>query len=378
MSNKVFHPLLSKIRTPISVINLANRGGVNFSTLVEVYGDTKGGKSTFCYQTASNLLADYGDQAQVVILATEGTVNYFRLKMAFGMDTSGADSRVVVEPAFTIEMANDAIARWSQFAWKQKKFTVIIWDSLKAASFNRAKEVMDTSMEKNEVAERGATEPMARAQVMGWCLNNALHSIYQKPVTVFLINQLTTKVNQFNTSLDSSGGFSLKHNVEERFRISMRKAVGGEAKDAVFKTGTMSELTVVKSRNIPSFLDIPMLIDDTSGGVIVTANEIPLVAVKLGIMAQKSGGWYSIAESHQYVGMPEEYKKSKQLLDIMKDTAYLDILNTCILNTIRAKFKLIDYMYKSCEEIEMNLAGSIEDKPKARVTPAKSEKVKKE
>jgi len=308
-----FNQHIHKARTPIHTINLAGGGGIGLSALVEVYGNTKSGKSSFTYQTAEYFLQDYSS-AQIVILDAEGSINSIRLKVAFGLDVEN-DPRIAVEPGFTIEMCNDAILKWQKKCDADNKFLMIIWDSIKTSSFNKAKNAIDASLEKGEEADRGMTEPMARAQVMTWCLNNALHAIYRKPTIIFLINQITTRVNQFQTTQDSSGGFALRHNVNERYQFTFRKSVGGDAKDALFKTGTMSDVNVIKSRTIPGFIDIPILIDDTIGGRIVSNNELPIIATKLKIIDVKSGGWYSISED--YVTSDETQKSHNKFRSVV-------------------------------------------------------------
>jgi len=376
-----YNPVLNKCRTPISLINIANCGGYNFSSLVEVYGESKSGKSTFCYQTASHVLSDYGDDARVVILTSEGVVNRPRLKMTFGLDVL-TDPRIIVEPVFTIEAANDAIIRWSTRATQDHKYTAIIWDSVKATSFARAKEVLDKSMADNKqstgddgspapgespgrrVAVRSLTEPMAKAQVLGWCLNNALHAIYMQPVIIYLINQVTTKVDRFqNITIDSGGGFSLRHNVEERLFFKYIKAVGGDKKDSLFKTGTMSSATVKKSRTIPCFQDIPVLIDDTSGGRIQENDEVPLVANRLGVLVSKSGGWNSIAEDYWYSGIPDEFKKNKTTAAIVRDPEYMQALCQAIKLKLRREFKLVDFMWSEVEQIANQPSAVQVEKP---------------
>lgn len=371
-----------RIRTPVNLINISNPspfngGGLNFGTMVEVYGPSKGGKSTLVYQTASYLLNDYEDAARVVIMAVEGYPNSARLRMAFGLDIDD-DPRVIVEQTSTIEQSNDVILRYAKEAKEKNIYTLIIWDSISASSFNKAKEAIDASIESDKretgdgnEATRGMTEPMARAQVLKWCLNNALHACYRAPVTLMMINQVTTKVNQFNTSIDSSGGFALRHNVEERIRIDYVKNIGGDGKGDLYKTGTLSKVTIVKSRNVPGFQDVPIKIDDTIGGVIEEPYEIPMVAHMLDVLAAKSGGWYQVAEQWMPEGAPEDFKKSKQLKDIQASPEYLQFLSSALVKFIRSTFKLVDFVYKTLEEDEIKGAdGNAGKKDSASKTTA--------
>lgn len=387
-SHKDYKTSQLRIATPVNIINLSNPspyngGGLNFGTIVEVYGPSKGGKSTFVYQTASYLLRDYGEDARIVIMAVEGWPNASRLRMAFGVDIED-DPRVIVEHTATIEQSNDVILRYAKEAKEKDIKTIIIWDSISASSFNRAKEAIDASIgvesakkhedyvdsSKRETgdgkeAQRGMTEPMARAQVLKWCLNNALHACYRAPVTVLLINQITSKVNQFNVSIDSGGGHALRHNVEERIRIDFVKNIGGDGKGDLYKTGTLSKVTIVKSRNVPCFQDLPIKIDDTIGGVIEEPYEIPMVAHLLDVLSSKSGGWYQVAENWLPENAPEEFKKSKQLKDIQASPEYLEFLKSALVKFIRSTFKLVDFVYR--ETIEEQVSSPKKEKGKESV-----------
>lgn len=343
-----------KCRTPCVTLNISNpspdgnSGGISLSSIVEVYGESRSGKSTFIYQTASYFLKDRGEQARLLIMSVEGYPNTMRLKMAFGLDIEG-DDRISVECTTTIEESNNCIQRYSKKAKEEGNLLFIIWDSISASSFTRAKEAIDKSLEKevgttDSQAERGMTEPMARAQILKWCLNNTLHAIYQQPVIVFLINQMTTKVNQFQTSKDSSGGYALRHNVEERIRIDFVKHIGGDGKGDLFKTGTLSRVTIVKSRNIPGFQDIPIKINDQEGGVIEENYEIPLVASQFGIL-ESSSGWYTIAKEYQIPEFAEKYKKGKLLKDLMIDVEFIAYLKNAITRYICDNFKLVQFCY---------------------------------
>lgn len=335
-----------RMRTPVQMLNLSNCGGVS-PGLIEIYGGSRSGKSSFCYQTAEYLLEDLPTQSQILILDAEGAVNDLRLKVAFNLKTDGSDPRISVEPAMTIEMANESIIKWIAKCKEENKVLLVIWDSISASSFNKEKETTESSVNnEKETAERGMTAPMVRAAILKWCLNNILHASYRQPVFVFLINQLTTKVVGFNVSTDSSGGYALRHNVNERYHLEYSKPIGGEEKNSLFRSGTLSKLTVVKSRSIPGFKDIPITIDDTVGGKIMPENELPLIAPKLSLLTMKNGGWYSIPDEFMPDNATEEMKKPRQMKDIIGNQDYNSFLGQAVIKFLRKEFKLIDYMYK--------------------------------
>ena len=347
-----------RVRVPVQAINQVNAGGYTFSSMIECYGASKSGKSTFCYQTAEYLLQDYGDDALVLVLDAENAVNVDRCQLAFGLNFD-TDPRILRRPAMTLEGALENFMKVLKRVKEENKCLLVIWDSISASGSSKADEGFQEAIEADKMATRGATEPMSRAQVMKWALNRILGEIYDLPVIVFLINQLTTKVNQFNTSIDSSGGYALRHNVNERLRFDFVKNVGGDKKGDMFKTGTMSKVTVAKSRSIPSLQDVQILIDDTMGGRIIPEHEVPLFASALGILKMKSGGWYSIAEEYMSEDMPEAARKSMQYKDIASNDEYVKALSAAITIYFRKTFKLVDYIYTNMEQnAEVSTAAS--------------------
>ena len=353
--SRTFDHRIDRVRVPVDTVNLVNAGGLPYSILIECYGASKSGKSTFCYQAAQYFFEDYKEDAVLLILDAENAVNADRLELAFGLQVYD-DPRVWRRPAMTIERALDEFMKALKYVRENKKYLMVIWDSISASNSERADSDFQKSQEKDEMALRGATEPMSRAQVLKWALNRMLGEIYDEPIIIFLINQMTTKVNQFNTSLDSSGGFALRHNVNERFLFEFVKNIGGDKKESLYKTGTMSAFTIKKSRSMPSLQDIPVIIDDSLGGRIAVEQEIPLVANKLGILSMKSGGWYHINEDYMSDSMPEVAKKSLQYVDISNNAEYIAALRTAISNYFRKTFKLVDFVYSQSEEMKARAA----------------------
>jgi RecA/RadA recombinase len=350
---KYLEETLKKLRTPVETINIANGGGLNSGSLIETWGESKGGKSTFCYQTAEYMLEDYPDSSMVLILDAESAVNKIRLKRAFGLDTE-KDPRVVVRPAFTLEMGNDYIQQFARESKKSGKLLMVIWDSITASTFKKAYEAIQSSInanesdkEKEEGSNRGATEPMARAQIVKWMLNNCLHLAYDQEIIFFYINQITTKVNKFNVSIDSSGGNALRHNVHERFRFDYVKATG---ETELYKSGTISRVTVNKSRSIPSLRNIEITIDDSVGGKILPGEELIGVAIQLGLLNMKNGGWYSLDPEQTIGEIPEVFKKSQQKKFLITSVEAQDYLRILVRQYLRKNFSMVDWIYQDLEE----------------------------
>ena len=80
-----YNPIIHKVPTPIDTINIVGCGGINLSTMSELWGPPRGGKSTFAYQTAGMFLKEYGEWARVLIIDAEGSADLIRLEYVFGI-----------------------------------------------------------------------------------------------------------------------------------------------------------------------------------------------------------------------------------------------------------------------------------------------------
>jgi RecA/RadA recombinase len=101
--------------------------------------------------------------------------------------------------------------------------------------------------------------------------------MYGKPVTIFLLNQVrTTGFGTYQGAHEvSTGGNALKHT--GHYRIAFRKVKPIFDEKYNMNIGTMSKITIEKSKFGPTLKDIPIYIDDRSGGRIIPKDEAALV-----------------------------------------------------------------------------------------------------
>ena len=123
------------IRTPIPMLQIVTAGGIRFSTLVELWGANKAGKSTTCYQTAGYFLEDYGEKARVKILDSETSSDFIRL-LAFGLDEEN-DPRVDIKPAIFLEDGFFKIFEWIN-ELPEGHYMLIIWDTISSCNSKQA------------------------------------------------------------------------------------------------------------------------------------------------------------------------------------------------------------------------------------------------
>jgi RecA/RadA recombinase len=360
-----FNSLFHKVPTPSVTINLAGGGGLEFGGMVELWGESRSGKSTFAYESAKMFLDKYGENAVVIIMTSEGMPNKIRLKRAFGLDLDN-DSRIWYFPAFTYEDANTTIIKNLKECKEAGKFVMVVYDSIMASTFKKAYEAIQEATvgdEKNpdgKETERNANEPMAKAAVLKWMLNNVMAELYNYPAFVYLINQVTSKTTQFNVTQSSAGGFALKHNCNERFKFVFKGKIGGARdekgkivdKSAIAFDGTETNLTVEKSRNIPSFFDIELVINDKVGGKFMPNIEVYKIADKLGLIDKISGGYYAIEKEMALT--PKMIKaaklpKSKGKDDFISNKEIMEALEEGVLNLLRSNYSSVQWTYEAIE-----------------------------
>ena len=316
-----YDPILHKVPTASSVINIAGCGGLDFSCMTEIWGAPKGGKSTFCYQTAQEFLGFYGDDAMVLILDAENSANHLRLLKVFKIGISNhphvrpkdQDKRVFIEPAFTFEMVVETLARYVNKAKVEGKFLLVIWDSVTVTRPAKEKELFDNvinaqlkeeegealNKDEKEALKTGVERKMniaqLRPQMLKWALNQIMSAIYLQPVHIFMINQATTQFTRFGAQEVSGGGYGFKHNIHYSIRFDFVKKLGD---NPLFHTGTFSRMSVEKSKVMPALNDIEVFIRDDQGGRLEPKTELIKAAINSKLMDAKSGGYYKVNDAY--------------------------------------------------------------------------------
>lgn len=345
-----WHPSRNKIKTPIEILNIVGAGGLEFSSMIECWGEPASGKSTFAYQVGEIFLEQYKDDAIVLILDSENSANLIRLNKVFNLrpcntpfNDKDKDPRVFLEPAHTLEEASFTAGRYIENAVKNNKFLYIIWDSITVSRPKAEKLAFEEAIKSGDYDQYKAGM-MLKPRVLKSCLNDLLNAIYLKPVVIMLINQATTSIGKYHSSVDSSGGYGLKHDIHYRLNFELQKRLG---ETELYRTGTMSHLNINKSKHGPALTNVPVFIYDTLGGKISIGEEVPIVANTMGLITQ-AGGWYKISAD----GVPESLNKSWRLPDLIASTEAREFLKKAITDYFRKQFKLLDWAWEAVEEMQ--------------------------
>jgi RecA/RadA recombinase len=336
------------IRTPVDTINIIGAGGIDQSTITELAGPPGSGKSAYAYDTAANFLEDNKDGV-VVILDPELSVDLIRLEYTFKLDMT----RTIIKNARTLEsgygeiyrilgdqdrqalakitvedfvkdwnlkdaiklmktvelepdlsLLDDTVSSKEVVLLAQKSLAtllafrgllkpsrptpvLVIWDTI--ATSKPAKEV-EEAMKGNDPRDAGGLGLRARINEINLAI--VMSSLFNKPVTIFLLNQIrTTGLGSYNVTEVSSGGNALKHANHYYFWFSKNKKVYDESLKMYI--GSSSKVSVRKSKFGPTLDNIPIYINDQMGGKIVPDDEAAMVAADLGIL-YSSGGWWRL------------------------------------------------------------------------------------
>ena len=352
--------------TPIGMINIMGVGGFNLRTIVECWGNPKSGKSTFTYQTAGMFLKKYKEHARVLICDSEISADFLRMEYAFDIIpgvvldedgteniVEGGDSRVVLVPGMTIEMAASFILKYMK-AWHEEGMVSLhVWDSISSSQPKSEYNEVLASVRDNKEANKWTGGMMLKPRLLAFFLNNMLAQLWSTNAIIFLINQARAKIGTYQGGEVSGGGYAFKHDIHYSLRFNYKKSFNESIGN--IRMGTMSSVTMDKSKFMPKIFDIPIFIYDDRGGVIDPVDEILMIAYDLG-MVKSSGGWYSFSmaakESMPDVpGMDSKYHGWAKLMDAIKNDMY-EPLKTLLEKDIREKFALVNMAYDRAEQLE--------------------------
>jgi RecA/RadA recombinase len=304
MTNKFVHSI---IRTPIDTLNIIGAGGINQSTITELWGPPGSGKSAFAYETAANFLQD-NPTGRVKIIDPELSVDMIRLEFSFRLDMSRVDhvNAGTLEAGYaeiykTIKLMSD------QLADKKRKEppdpVLIIWDTIAASKPNLE---VQAALEGKDPMNAGGMGLKARVNEINLAIT--MSSMWEKPVTIFLLNQVRTAgFGDYQGPHDTStGGNALKH--AGHYRFSFRKAKKIFDEKLMMNIGMQARVDIEKSKFGPTVQNIPIFIDDRSGGRIISQDEAASVLWQMGILSHTGGPWY------KFKGDEESYTWDKSTL----------------------------------------------------------------
>lgn len=344
----------NKIRTPLEMLNIMGCGGLDFANMAEVWGIPGGGKSAFCYQTAEMFLEDYKDKAMVLILDSECSFVNLRAKMIFNLCPCNVthatpDPRVFLETADTIESVCKTICQYINKAETEKKYLLVVWDSINASVTETELETYTEAVDKSKDYDAFKGGMMTKPKILREQLRFVLHYLAHKPVFVLMINQATTKTNKYGgSSVDSGGGFGLKHDVQYRLNFNKLSQL---TNDDGIPIATISTFTINKSKNTPRIIDHDILIDDKIGGKFNPTYDLMAAAEKLKWIVA-AGGYWEFKES-----LREKYKdiellqKKHRKATLFSNPEAFAIIKQEFIQYWRSNFMLVDAAYAELESL---------------------------
>ena len=286
---------LNKVQVPTGTLPLLNAGGFEWGSMGEFYGANGAGKTSFCASTVQLNLEHYGDQIIVLWIDVENSFNPFRMRKVFGISpcntNSGIepDNRVFLERTSTIEDTCELIAKYVKKAEESKKFLLILWDSIGVTTTRTNLENFNEAVEKDkEYNAFAGNGMMGKPRIIREQLNQLMHQIGYKPVFLMIINQATTSVGRFVSTVDSAGGYGLKQNIA--YRLKFTKVTKVQTDDGL-PIATVSTIDCNKNKFMPENKNLEIKIDDTVGGVIDSRYDLVQSCVNLKYICTPKQGW---------------------------------------------------------------------------------------
>lgn len=324
------------------MLQIVTGGGIRFSTMMELWGANKCGKSTTCYQSAGYFLEDYGDQAELKVLDSESSFDNIRMKFVFNIDRD--DPRVEIQPAFFIEEGMKKIIDWANNIQKDK-YMMIIWDTIAASPTKSSYMASRSAKDANDMT-MWAGGQADRPRVIKHYFREIMSAIYEKNISIWCPNQVFSSMNSYGASEVSGEGSAFHHDIHYSLHFK-RKTSAFEAENNMISEHTVSHVALTKSKFSPEFKDAPIFINNKLGGVIDERLSLYLHAVDSGQIVTKGGYYYWKWKLDQNgVRILDPETKGQRWNALMEnDEVYQYIVTSRILST-RSKFPIIDRIYQ--------------------------------
>lgn len=359
------------IRTPIPLLQLITAGGIRFSTLVELWGPNRSGKTTTCYQAGGYFLEDFGDLARLVILDSESSVDAVRMEDSFGLDVNN-DKRIDVVPAHFLEQGFLQVIDLSRNL-KKDQYMMVIWDTLSASPTKSAydtvlkqdgeeeKQEKKTSKKSSEKDKKKKDKTSMygagmgeRQRVIKHFLRLVMSEIYGKNISLWMPNQVFANIGK-GAPLIRGEGNTLQH--DTHYSLQFKRLSMKVEEEEKLADNTISTVSLVKSKFSPEFDRCPIFMDNTKGGRIVEATSVMMLAVEMGLI-QENKGYYRIDPNNKD-------EKGQRWASILEDEKlYSQVLYT-ITDRTRRKYPIVDKLYimqghKALVEVKEKKAKTIQ------------------
>jgi RecA/RadA recombinase len=357
MTNSKVLTTRKKVKTPIEALNCLLGGGLPVGIIAHIYGEPRGGKSTFFYQVMGLFQKQYPDGISIII-DMESSADPERLKI-LGVDVD----RVVRLPATSIE--NGFLALLKLIQNKEETDALkdvpifVIWDTISKGL------ATDSTIQSRMAA-------MDRARVIKGYMSEIQKHIEKQDFFLGLINQIIYTTDKYgNRKATAGGGIALQHDNQISFFVKLENDEYDEYGMLVNRVGSMK---IDKSKISPEIQSIPYYMDVTNGAKIKDKESFFSYMNRIGIVDQGSKGWYSHSVFYEHEGSDEYTKRILDKLGMdrsrrmrwndfkefyFQDVAY-DLLKHVYMNLIEKKFALQkevmkEYHMKVIEDIKENL-----------------------
>lgn len=304
-----------KVPTPLLVINCIWGGGIPLGIMGEVSGPPASGKSTFAYQCMGNY-QKYIEDGVSVIYDQESSMDRDRLH-SLGVNVS----KVLRLPSTSMEASFENMFKMLNklkdiHKTKSTISSFQIYDTLAAGGTRKQHDSID-----NGGGAFNAGSMMEAPRIIKQNLLNVFQYIEEFPVMILFLNQVFTQgVGTYAPSVKSGGGYGLSHNIHMHIVFGNNKDVFEDG----FLIGTESMVKLEKSKLSPKLTDIPCYIDATQGGKIDEVESFFRYCTnKAGII--KTGSWYSIADSIDY--LMSKYNMDESVLELKTNIRKDDLRN---------------------------------------------------
>ena len=285
-----------KTPTPSIILDSFLGGGIPLGCVVEVAGSSKGGKSTFCYQTIGMFQKTYPDGI-VVILESEGSHDRDRMEHTFGIDVN----RVFVYPGVSLNKGFEAMItlaeNMSGLPKKERVPILVLWDSISNSP-------TDAQVDSQNVNGGGMAEAARLIRQYFKILMSALDSV---DICIMLISQVSQKIGSYVGGFTTSGGEGLRHDVHLKIWIEGGKTTQNEEG---FNSKMSSKLKLEKSKISPLISDVDLVLDISKGGAIDREDSLVNFFYNKSIFQMVTNGWYSINP-----GVAEMYPQYRSYLE---------------------------------------------------------------
>lgn len=312
---ELFYNSAFRIKTPVDLLNVFMKGGFPSSTIIEVYGEPKAGKSTLTYMIAGEFMIT-DKNAIVYIIDSEKSIEINRMK-SFGMD----EKRVIVQPVDYIE---DAFIKLDKFVNKvievnqnrEKKDmmkAMVIWDTIAHT---------DTKARIENPGELNPGGMNEKVRIIKKELTAISTKLEKSSVSLWLINQVFTHFGRGFTYTDSGGGFGLKHGAHFKLEVELGKKNFGDDGEDFLSSTQVSYINVKKTKSSPELKGIPLVIDTRRGGVIDPEHSILLFFKDNKLIEERSKGWVGLPGVDRNFRFGDLIKMMKENTDMRQ--FYLD------------------------------------------------------